>query len=54
MIAAQRTQIRLLPLDEPGAEWTMAMAWRRGAYLSPAGEAWLALLRGTRTNNDLA
>ncbi|WP_024506868.1 LysR family transcriptional regulator [Bradyrhizobium sp. ARR65] len=49
MIATQRTQvpISLVLLDEPGVEWTMAMAWRRGAYLSPAAEAWLALLRRT-------
>ncbi len=47
MIAAQRTQtpISQLLLDEPGVEWTMAMAWRRGAYLSPAAAAWLTLLR---------
>lgn len=49
MIATQRTQvpISLVLLDEPGIAWTMAMAWRRGAYLSPAAEAWLALLRDT-------
>ncbi|WP_407174739.1 LysR family transcriptional regulator [Bradyrhizobium sp. STM 3562] len=49
MIATQRTQvpISLVLLDEPGVEWTMAMAWRRGAYLSPAAEAWLTLLRRT-------
>lgn len=47
MIAAQRTQVPIsqLLLDEPGVEWTMAMAWRRGAYLSPAAAAWLMLLR---------
>ncbi|RAI37599.1 LysR family transcriptional regulator [Rhodoplanes roseus] len=49
MIATQRTQvpISLVLLDAPGTEWSMAMAWRRGAYLSPAGDAWLALLRET-------
>jgi DNA-binding transcriptional LysR family regulator len=47
MIATQRTQvpIRLVLLDEPDAEWTLAMAWRRGAYLPPAAAAWLSLLR---------
>ncbi|MGO9173132.1 MAG: LysR family transcriptional regulator [Rhodomicrobium sp.] len=47
MIAMQRgyIPIRLVPLDEPGTEWNMAMAWRRGAYLSPAAEAWLTLVR---------
>jgi DNA-binding transcriptional LysR family regulator len=47
MIATQRTQvpIRLVLLDEPDTDWTMSMAWRRGAYLSPAAAAWLALLR---------
>ena len=53
MIATQRTQvpISLVLLDEPGIEWAMAMAWRRGAYLPPAAEAWLALLRDSR-NGD--
>ncbi|CCD95942.1 putative transcriptional regulatory protein, LysR family [Bradyrhizobium sp. ORS 375] len=47
MIATQRTQvpIRLILLDEPDTEWTLAMAWRRGAYLSPAAAAWLKLVR---------
>jgi DNA-binding transcriptional LysR family regulator len=47
MIARQRAgaQTALVPLNEPGTEWNMAMAWRRGAYLSPAAEAWLALVR---------
>ncbi|UFZ01706.1 LysR family transcriptional regulator [Bradyrhizobium ontarionense] len=47
MIATQRTQvpISLVLLDEPGTEWTLAMAWRRGAYLSPAAAAWLRLVR---------
>lgn len=46
-IAEQRAgaAVALVPLDEPGTEWDMAMAWRRGAYLSPAAEAWLTLLR---------
>ncbi|MDU2924906.1 LysR family transcriptional regulator [Bradyrhizobium sp.] len=47
MIATQRTQvpISLVLLDEPGTEWTLSMAWRRGAYLSPAAAAWLRLVR---------
>ncbi|NPU13259.1 LysR family transcriptional regulator [Bradyrhizobium sp. 83002] len=47
MIATQRTQvpISLVLLDEPDTEWTLAMAWRRGAYLSPAAAAWLRLVR---------
>jgi DNA-binding transcriptional LysR family regulator len=50
MIATQRTQvpIHLLLLDEPDTDWTLAMAWRRGAYLSPAAAAWLRLLRERR------
>ena len=46
MMATQRTQvpISLVLLDEPGTEWTLAMAWRRGAYLSPAAAAWLRLV----------
>jgi DNA-binding transcriptional LysR family regulator len=51
MIETQRTSepIRILPL---GVEWALAMAWRRGAFLSPACEAWLALLRETRNDED--
>ncbi|MBV9237589.1 MAG: LysR family transcriptional regulator [Xanthobacteraceae bacterium] len=51
LIADQRTRtpIALIELDEPGTEWVMAMAWRRGAYLSPAGAAWLTLLRESRS-----
>jgi DNA-binding transcriptional LysR family regulator len=47
MIAMERAQMpfRPVPLDDPDTEWAMAMAWRRGAYMSPAGAAWLALLR---------
>jgi DNA-binding transcriptional LysR family regulator len=46
-IARQRASapIALVPLREPGTEWNLAMAWRRGAYLSPAAEAWLDLVR---------
>lgn len=50
IVAEQRRNpaLRLVPLDEPGTEWIMTMAWRRGAYLSAAAEAWLALVRETR------
>lgn len=29
----------------PGSSPAIAMTWRRGAYLSHAAEAWLALMR---------
>jgi DNA-binding transcriptional LysR family regulator len=47
MIAKERARMPFRPvlLDDPDTEWAMAMAWRRGAYMSPAGAAWLALLR---------
>ncbi|UHD44085.1 LysR family transcriptional regulator [Aureimonas altamirensis] len=47
MIAAQRRQgsVRHVLLDEPDLAWVMAMAWRRGAYLSGAAKAWLDLVR---------
>lgn len=47
MIVAQRVHSTFcyLLLDEPGIDWHMAMAWRRGAYLSEAAKAWLALVR---------
>lgn len=47
MIAAQH-QLRGLhyvALEEPDAEWNMAMVWRRGAWLPPAAQAWLNLVR---------
>lgn len=47
MIAAQRQQgkVRHVLLDDPDLVWIMAMAWRRGAYLSGAAQAWLDLVR---------
>lgn len=47
MIASQRRHPAVQPvlLDAPGTEWSMAMAWRRDAYLSEAAKAWLALVR---------
>lgn len=46
-IAEQRAHgtIRLVEVDEPDLDWHMAMAWRQGAYLSPAAATWLDLVR---------
>ncbi len=50
LIADQRTTspVHRVLLDEPGTEWRMALAWRRGSFLSPAARAWLALARQAR------
>jgi DNA-binding transcriptional LysR family regulator len=47
MIASQRPNaaVRQVKLGGPETEWIMAMVWRRGAYLSGAARAWLALVR---------
>ncbi|PWR22239.1 LysR family transcriptional regulator [Zavarzinia compransoris] len=47
MIAELRPhpEVRLVPLDAPGTDWHMALAWRRGGYLSDAARAWAALAR---------
>lgn len=47
LIAEQRRGpgVRLIPLDEPGTAWDMAVIWRRGAYLSAAARAWLDVVR---------
>ncbi len=47
MIASQRPNaaVRQVKLGGPETEWVMAMVWRRGAYLSGAARAWLALVR---------
>ena len=37
--------IRYALLDEPQTEWRIALAWRRGGYLSHAAREWLALTR---------
>lgn len=37
--------IRYALLDEPQTEWRIALAWRRGAYLSHAAREWLSLTR---------
>ncbi|KWB88643.1 LysR family transcriptional regulator [Burkholderia ubonensis] len=40
-----RDDIALLELGESGVAWDMAIAWRRGAALSQAAKAWLALAK---------
>ena len=47
MIAEQRAHpgVAQVPLAEPGTDWSMALIWRRGGYLSDAARAWLALVR---------
>ncbi|OYX14785.1 MAG: LysR family transcriptional regulator [Rhizobiales bacterium 32-66-8] len=46
-IAEQRSNpaVARVPLDEPHTDWSMALIWRRGGYLSDAARAWLALTR---------
>lgn len=45
LISRQRPQAKVarLLLEEPAIDWDMAMIWRRGAYLSHAARAWLAV-----------
>lgn len=45
MIALRRPdpQVTLVPLDDPGLFWHMALIWRRGAFLSHPAQAWLRL-----------
>lgn len=45
-------ELAVVPLDEPDAIWSMAMAWRRGAYLSKAAKAWLTHLQENRSRSD--
>lgn len=47
MIAEQRAHaaVARVLLEEPGTDWSMAVIWRRGAYLSDAARAWLHLTR---------
>jgi hypothetical protein len=40
--------VRRALLDDPQSKWRIALAWRRGAYLSHAAHAWLAHTRGER------
>lgn len=50
LIVSQRPHLRVraVLLEEPGAEWHLAMIWRKGGYLSHAADAWLTLLREAR------
>lgn len=50
MIATARKHpaIRHVRLADENAGWNMAMAWRRGAFLSGAANAWLALVQEAR------
>jgi DNA-binding transcriptional LysR family regulator len=45
MIAEQRPHplVKRLPISHPNIYWHMALIWRRGAFLSEAAKAWLAL-----------
>ncbi|GFO68606.1 LysR family transcriptional regulator [Geomonas limicola] len=45
MIAEQRPHplTRRVPVEQPALFWHLALIWRRGGYLSPAAQAWLAL-----------
>jgi DNA-binding transcriptional LysR family regulator len=47
VVAEQRPHrlVRRVPLDEPKCKWRIALAWRRGGYLSHAARAWLAHVR---------
>lgn len=48
-MAEKRTHpfVRRILLDEPNTEWQLVMIWRRGAFLSHAAQAWLAMWRET-------
>jgi DNA-binding transcriptional LysR family regulator len=39
--------VRRILLDEPNTEWQLVMIWRRGAFLSHAAQAWLAMWQET-------
>lgn len=49
MIAEQRPHplTRRVPVEQPALFWHLALIWRRGGYLSPAAQAWLALAAET-------
>lgn len=49
MMAEQRRHagVRTVHLIDPALTWRMALAWRRGAYLSHAAQAWLDLINPT-------
>jgi DNA-binding transcriptional LysR family regulator len=42
---ALRPGVARVPLDDPELRWRMALAWRRGAPLAPAAQAYLELTR---------
>lgn len=44
-VSARHPAVRVVRLEDPDTEWHMALIWRRGAYLSGAAQAWLALVR---------
>lgn len=47
--------VRAVTLTDPGLIWHMALAWRRGGYLSEAAKAWLELARtGTQSSSQQA
>jgi DNA-binding transcriptional LysR family regulator len=42
--------VRHVSLEEPKCKWPIALAWRRGGYLSHAARAWLAHARDEHVN----
>ena len=51
-VSARHPAVRVVALEDADTEWHMALIWRRGAYLSGAAQAWLALVRETRETVD--
>ena len=47
----ERPGISRVLLDESDTEWRLMLAWRRGAYISPAARAWLDLARELHSEN---
>jgi DNA-binding transcriptional LysR family regulator len=49
LLAAHRLRpgVARLPLRAPAIDWDIAMIWRRGAFLSHAAKAWLAVARAS-------
>lgn len=47
MLARQHAHpgVQHVPLNEPDAEWRLALIWRRHSTLSPAAQAWLDLVK---------
>ncbi len=54
MIAAARGRddVAIVPLEAPELDWKMVLAWRRGAYLSSAAQAWLRLVAEQHPDRD--